>query len=165
MQRRVCASNRQPRCRLPARLGLSITLGPMKTGTGNIAKQISPLPQAILERVKRYIEEHLQDNLSLEELARETRYSRGHLLRMFRAATGKTPHQYLTERRIERAKGMLQEAEEISLTNIAAWCGFSSQSHMTRVFREQVGVTPSVFRRRPDANASREQLSNLQPAL
>ena len=145
--------------------GFSITLGPMKTVTGNMAKQISPLPQAILQRVKRYIEEHLQDNLSLEELARETRYSRGHLLRMFRAATGKTPHQYLTERRIERAKGMLQEAGEISLTNIAAWCGFSSQSHMTRVFREQVGVTPSAFRRRPDANASREQLSNLQPAL
>jgi chromate reductase len=131
----------------------------------DMPKQISPLPQAILQRVKRYIEEHLQDNLSLEELARETRYSRGHLLKMFRAATGKTPHQYLTERRIERAKGMLQEAEEISLTNIAAWCGFSSQSHMTRVFREQVGVTPSVFRRRPDANASRQQLSNLQTAL
>jgi chromate reductase len=131
----------------------------------DMAKQISPLPQAILQRVKRYIEEHLQDNLSLEELARETRYSRGHLLRMFRAATGKTPHQYLTERRIERAKGMLHEAEEISLTNIAARCGFSSQSHMTRVFREQAGVTPSAFRRSPDANASREQLSHLQPAL
>jgi chromate reductase len=138
---------------------------PNENSNRDMAKQISPLPQAILQRVKRYIEEHLQDNLSLEELARETRYSRGHLLRMFRAATGKTPHQYLTERRIERAKGMLQEAEEISLTNIAAWCGFSSQSHMTRVFHEQVGVTPSAFRRRPDANASREPLSNLQPAL
>ncbi|HEY6850400.1 MAG TPA: helix-turn-helix transcriptional regulator [Terracidiphilus sp.] len=87
----------------------------------------------------------------------------GSLLRMFRAATGTTAQ--LTERRIERAKGMVQEAEEISLTNIAVWCGFSSQSHMTRVFREHVGITPSAFRRRPDANASREQLSNLQPAL
>jgi NADPH-dependent FMN reductase/Bacterial regulatory helix-turn-helix proteins, AraC family len=75
---------------------------PNENSNRDMAKQISPLPQAILQRVKRYIEEHLQDNLSLEELARETRYSRGHLLRMFRAATGKTPHQYLTERRIER---------------------------------------------------------------
>jgi AraC family transcriptional regulator len=130
-----------------------------------MAMKISPLPHAILQRVKKYMEEHLQDNLSLDQLARGTNYSRGHLLRMFRAATGKTPHRYLTERRIERAKSMLLEAEKISLTNIAAWCGFSSQSHMTRVFREQVGVTPSEFKRRPNLNASRDQLSNLEPAL
>jgi len=114
-----------------------------------IARQISPLPQAILRRVKEYMEEHLQNNLSLDELARETNYSRGYFLRMFRAAAGKTPHQYLTERRIERAKSMLQDAEETSLINIAARCGFSSQSHMTRVFREQIGVTPSAFKRMP----------------
>ena len=130
-----------------------------------IAKQIAPLPHAILQRVTEYMEEHLQDSLSLDQLARETDYSRAHFLRMFRATTGKTPHQYLTQRRIERAKSMLLEAETISLTEIAASCGFSSQSHMTRVFREQVGVTPSEFKRRPDLRASREQLSNLQPAL
>jgi chromate reductase, NAD(P)H dehydrogenase (quinone) len=130
-----------------------------------IAKQISPLPHAISQRVTEYMEEHLQDNLSLDELARETSYSRAHFLRMFRATTGKTPHQYLTQRRIERAKSMLLKAEKISLTDIAAWCGFSSQSHMTRVFREQVGVTPSEFKRRPDSNASREQPSHLLPAV
>jgi chromate reductase, NAD(P)H dehydrogenase (quinone) len=129
-----------------------------------IAKQIAPLPHAILQRVTEYMEEHLQDNLSLDQLARETDYSRAHFLRMFRATTGKTPHQYLTQRRIERAKSMLLEAEKQSLTDIAASCGFSSQSHMTRVFREQVGVTPSEFKRRPDLRASREQLSNPQPA-
>ena len=114
-----------------------------------IAKQISPLPQAILRRVKEYMEAHLQDNLSLDQLARETRYSRGHFLRMFRAATGMAPHQYLTKRRIERAKRMLRDEEATSLIDIAARCGFSSQSHMTRVFREQTGVTPSAFKRRP----------------
>jgi chromate reductase len=129
-----------------------------------IAKQIAPLPHAILQRVTEYMEEHLQDNLSLDQLARETDYSRAHFLRMFRATTGKTPHQYLTQRRIERAKSMLMEAEKISLTDIAACCGFSSQSHMTRVFREQVGVTPSEFKRRPDLRASRKQLPNPQPA-
>ena len=129
-----------------------------------IAKQIAPLPHAILQRVTEYMEEHLQDNLSLDQLARETDYSRAHFLRMFRATTGKPPHQYLTQRRIERAKSMLMEAEKISLTDIAACCGFSSQSHMTRVFREQVGVTPSEFKRRPDLRASRKQLPNPQPA-
>jgi transcriptional regulator GlxA family with amidase domain len=53
-------------------------------------KQIAPLPHAILRRVKKYMEEHLQDKLSMDELARETDYSRAHFLRMFRAATGKT---------------------------------------------------------------------------
>ena len=112
------------------------------------AKPISPLPQAVLRRVKEYIEEHLHDKLSLNELARKTSYSRAHFLRMFRAATGTTPHQYLTERRIEQAKRILQE-EDISLIDTASRCGFSNQSHMTRVFREQVGLPPSAFRRRP----------------
>jgi chromate reductase, NAD(P)H dehydrogenase (quinone) len=114
-----------------------------------IAKQIAPLPHAILRRVKNYMEEHLQEKLSLDELAHETDYSRAHFLRMFRAATGKTPHQYLTERRIERAKSMLLEAKKISLIDVAAQCGFSSQSHLTRVFRKQVGATPSEFKRKP----------------
>jgi AraC family transcriptional regulator len=113
-----------------------------------IAKQISPLPKASLRRVREYMEAHLQNNLSLDQLKRETHYSRGHFLRMFRAATGKTPHQYLTERRIERAKRILRDEEETSLIDIAARCGFSSQSHMTRVFREQTGVTPGAFKRR-----------------
>jgi AraC family transcriptional regulator len=114
-----------------------------------VTKQIAPLPNAILRRVKQYMEEHLQDKLSLDELAHETDYSRAHFLRMFRAATGKTPHQYLTERRIERAKNMLMEAKKISLIDVAARCGFSSQSHLARVFRKQVGATPSEFKRKP----------------
>ena len=115
-----------------------------------IASQISPLPQAVLRHVKKYMEENLQNNLSLDELARETNYSRGHFLRMFRAATGRPPHRYLMERRIERAKSMLLEAEGISLIDIAARCGFSSQSHLARVFRKHIGVTPSAFRRRSE---------------
>jgi AraC family transcriptional regulator len=94
------------------------------------------------------MEAHLQDNLSLDQLAHESHYSRGHFLRMFRAATGMTPHQYLMKRRTERAKRMLRDDEETSLIDIAARCGFSSQSHMTRVFRKQTGVTPSAFKRR-----------------
>jgi AraC family transcriptional regulator len=117
-------------------------------GAQAITKPFSPLPHAVLRRVQEHIEEHLQDNLSLDELARAAHYSRGHFLRMFRAATGKTPHQYLTERRVERAKSMLQKTQDISLIDIAARCGFSSQSHMTRVFREQFGVTPGAFKRR-----------------
>jgi AraC family transcriptional regulator len=113
------------------------------------ARQISPLPPAILRRVNEYMEAHLQDNLSLDQLARETHYSRGHFLRMFRAATGMTPHQYLTKCRIERAKRMLRDEDDASLIDIAACCGFSSQSHMTRLFREQTGMTPGAFKRRP----------------
>ena len=130
-----------------------------------VTKHVAPLPHAILRRVKNYMEEHLQNKLSLDELAHETDYSRAHFLRMFRAATGKTPHQYLTERRIERAKSMLLEAKKISLIDVAARCGFSSQSHLTRVFRKHVGVTPGEFMRRQNLKASREQFSNLQPVL
>src|ERR1700678_2280238 len=108
----------------------SIAPGPPEVlHSSAIAKQISPLPQAMLRRVREDMEARLENNLSLDQLARETHYSRGHFLRMFRAATGMTPHQYLTERRIERAKRVLRDEEETSLIDMAARWGFSRQSH------------------------------------
>jgi AraC family transcriptional regulator len=79
-------------------------------------------------------------------LAEESGYSRAHFLRMFRTATGITPHQYVLDVRIRHAQESLKR-KGTNLIDVAALCGFSSQSHMTSVFRKRLGVTPAEFRR------------------
>jgi len=111
----------------------------------NATRPTSGLPNQVLKRVvdKMRI---LHDEVSLQSLAQETGYSRVHFLRMFRAATGRSPHNYLMNMRVERARELLSNSA-FSLIEIALECGFSSHSHLTRVFRQFLGVTPSEYRR------------------
>jgi AraC family transcriptional regulator len=106
----------------------------------------SALPARILNRVREKIEANLHTDLSLECLARESGYSRAHFLRMFRVATGVTPHQYILDARLRQAQACLRR-KDTSLIDIAAVCGFSSQSHMTSVFRKRFQMTPAEYRR------------------
>ena len=109
------------------------------------AKQASPLPGHILRRVIERMR-NLDTELSLQVLAKESGYSRVHFIRMFRAATGYTPHNYLLKLRVDRVRELLANPAW-SLTDIALECGFSSHSHLSRVFRQVLGVTPSAYRR------------------
>jgi AraC family transcriptional regulator len=107
----------------------------------------SVLPPRKLTRVKELIEANLEGDLSLKILARESGYSRAHFARLFRAATGMTPHSYVLERRILRARQLLTQPD-LSLTDIAASSGFATQSHLTFAFRKKFGITPNAFRRK-----------------
>ena len=111
---------------------------------GNL--KTSSLPAHILRRVQERIEADLPNQISLQDLAMESRYSRTHFLRLFRASTGQTPYQYVLNRRLERAKSLLQKTL-MPLVSIAAACGFSSQTHMTDLFRSHIGKTPLHYRR------------------
>ena len=105
-----------------------------------------PLPPRILSRIRDRIEAELDTELSLAALAKESGYSRAHFLRMFRAATGLTPHQYVLERRLGTAQQLLRRSKML-LADIALECGFSSQTYMNDVFRKRLGVTPQEYRR------------------
>lgn len=107
---------------------------------------VSALPPYALKRVLERIERSFQSEISLASLAQETGYSRGHFLKMFRMSTGTTPHRYLLKRRVDHARSLLKR-RGISIIDVAADCGFSSQAHLTQVFREHVGVTPGDYRR------------------
>jgi len=108
--------------------------------------RMSGLLPRVLSRVLEKIEANLDADLSLESLAQESGYSRAHFLRMFRDTTGSTPHQYVLNLRLQRAKDCLRQ-NGASLIEVAASCGFSSQSHMTNVFRQRLETTPGEFRR------------------
>ena len=104
------------------------------------------LPQQHLFRVQELIESRLEADLTLQELASEVGYSRSHFLRMFHATTGITPHRYVLNRRIERARRLLGDAD-MSIAQVAYCCGFSSQAHLTLAFRKGCGLTPGEYRR------------------
>jgi len=112
----------------------------------SLNSSVEPLPPRILRRIRDRIEAELDTELSLASLAKESGYSRAHFLRMFRAATGLTPHQYVLERRLSTAQELLRQSKML-LADIALKCGFSSQTHMNDVFRKRLGVTPLEYRR------------------
>ena len=108
-------------------------------------RRTSALPRHVLLRIIDRMRCFSCD-LSLQVLANESGYSRVHFVRMFRAATGYSPHNYLLNLRLERARELLKNPS-LSLIDVALDCGFSSHSHMSRIFHRIVGVTPSAYRR------------------
>ncbi len=99
-----------------------------------------------LRRVFDYIDAHLHDELDLSTLAETTGLSAHHFGQAFKATTGLSPHRYVIEKRIERARALLQEGGK-SIAEVAYAVGFSSQSHLTLNFRRVTGITPARFRR------------------
>ena len=106
----------------------------------------SALPPVALRRVIERIKQAFETDLTLDSLAAESGYSRAHFLRMFRAATHQTPHQYLLSLRLENAIQMMRK-RSTPLIDVAVACGFSSHAHFTNVFRSKFGMLPSRYRR------------------
>jgi AraC family transcriptional regulator len=118
--------------------------------SGGLQNQKSPqsgkMPARILQRVLDRMRADFATNLDLHTIAAESGYSRTHFLRMFRATTGYSPHDWLTRLRIEEAKTRLQKKAN-SLIDVALDCGFSSHGHFSNTFRKIVGVSPRDYRR------------------
>jgi AraC family transcriptional regulator len=104
------------------------------------------LSQWRLRHLVEYIEAHLSADLSLQSMATELQLNPVYLARVFKAALGQSPHQYVLDRRLERARKLLRETD-VPIAEIALDSGFSSQSHLSTWFRRRVGVTPGVYRR------------------
>jgi AraC-like DNA-binding protein len=96
-------------------------------------------------RATAYIEAHLSESISLADLARECSLSVAQFARAFKTSMRLAPHQYLTERRVERARQLLLHTE-LPLADVAVRCGFADQSHFTKVFRRSFGASPGKLR-------------------
>lgn len=104
-----------------------------------------PLDRRRLGRVEDFIAAHLFDEFTVADLAAVACMSVAHFTRSFRAATGRTPYDYVSGRRLDWAKNRLLN-EDAQIAEIAAATGFSSQANFTRAFRKALGVTPAQFR-------------------
>src|SRR5262249_50451332 len=89
------------------------------------------LSQKQLRAVMQYIEEHLEEGLTLEQMAAKANLSPYHFARQFKEATGMPPHQYVISRRVERAQNLLRPDNDLSLGDVAYRAGFSDQSQFS----------------------------------
>jgi len=99
----------------------------------------------MLQRTIAYILAHLELPLPLVELAAVAQMSPAYFARLFKGATGQTPHQYVLRCRMERAKHLLTETT-LSLHAIGARVGYADHSHFTALFRQSVAITPKAYR-------------------
>jgi AraC family transcriptional regulator len=100
-----------------------------------------------LRQVDDLIESALSGRLYVEDIAKRLSLSSGFFTRAFKAAAGKTPHDYIVDRRLARARHLISTSD-MPLASVALACGFASQAHMTSQFRRRLGITPADFRAR-----------------
>ncbi|MBE9067646.1 helix-turn-helix transcriptional regulator [Leptolyngbya cf. ectocarpi LEGE 11479] len=103
------------------------------------------LPTYQLNQVLDYIDAGLAGEIKLANLAGLLNMSPFHFGRMFKQSMGISPHQYVIQQRLERAKHLLRQSDQ-AIIDIALECGFNSHSHLSKQFRKVMGVAPSSFR-------------------
>lgn len=108
-------------------------------------KFLPSLSYSKLKKVVDMIEARLSEPIALRDLAAEAGLSEFHFARLFRRATGLSPHRYVIERRIRAAQTRLSEGGS-SLVQIALETGFGSQANLNRAFRKHTGQTPGQYR-------------------
>ena len=99
-----------------------------------------------IRRAKTLFEARLADGIGVDEVASACGLSRSHFSHGFRISTGLSPHNWLIRRRVEKACEILR-SQRTSLCEVALACGFSDQSHLTRLFHRTMGMTPRAWRR------------------
>lgn len=114
--------------------------------SGQSPPSLGKIPARSVAHVVDYIEGSIDQDLRLGQLANVAAMSVYHFARRFRETVGVSPHAYVLSRRLDRARDMLRH-RQITLAQIAAACGFSSQAHLTTTFSNAFGVTPGKFRR------------------
>lgn len=107
--------------------------------------QFGGLPAHKLRRVNEFIEENLDRDLELAEIAQAVELSPYHFARSFKQTTGFTPIQFLMQRRIELAKRLLIESKA-PIVEVGLSAGFKNQSHFTTLFRKLTTMTPKTYR-------------------
>ena len=114
------------------------------TAQPRLSSYTDGLSKSKLQQITEYINEHLHEDLKLIEIAAIAQISPYHFLRLFKQSMGITPHQYILQRRINKAKYLLRDSE-LSIAEIALGVGFCDQSHLTRCFKRLLGMTPKQF--------------------
>ena len=122
---------------------VSCLTGPTNTG----AAAGSWMTPRRLRLVDELIEARLDAKVTVQELADAIGLSAGFFSRAFKAAVGKAPHDYVVDRRIARARGLLVRTQ-LDLTAIAHTSGFASHAHMATTFRSRLGISPGALRRK-----------------
>ncbi|HIK17741.1 MAG TPA: helix-turn-helix transcriptional regulator [Leptolyngbyaceae cyanobacterium M33_DOE_097] len=111
----------------------------------NIPAYKGGLSKAQVRYVMAFIEDHLEQDLNLNEMANLVQLSPHYFASLFKQTVGQSPYQYVLQRRIERSKQLLKQPD-LTIAQVAQLVGFQNQSHFTTAFRRVVGCTPKTYR-------------------
>jgi AraC-like DNA-binding protein len=106
-----------------------------------------PIAEELYERIvaaKVFIDENYHEQISLDEISQKAFLSRYHFHRLFSQVYKKTPHQYLTTKRIEKAKDLLSENKQVS--EVCSEVGFESLGSFSGLFKKEIGFAPTYYR-------------------
>lgn len=134
---------------LQEKAGLLLQRGLALSNTSTKARSQYTQDKVLHAHILDYIEEHLDTTLNLEDLATTADMPLLRFLRSFARATGTTPHTYITERRLQRARLLIKNSN-LSIADIAADCGFAHQSHLGSAFKSRLGLSPQQYRKLSD---------------
>ena len=112
----------------------------------HIQRESAPASAQYAEQAAGFIEEHYQNDISIQDIADELGISRYHLCRVFKESRGETLLEYIAEVRMERAKRLLEETE-LSIGEVAQQVGFNNVTYFHKRFKQSFGITPSQLRR------------------
>ncbi|MBL8481946.1 MAG: helix-turn-helix transcriptional regulator [Rhodocyclaceae bacterium] len=107
------------------------------------AGALSPKRMRLIEE---YVDSHLHESISIEQMAETIGMGVWSFSRHFRATTSLTPYEYVTRRRLERAARLLASGQ-VAVKEIACMCGFADQAHLTKVMRARMGTTPACLKK------------------
>jgi AraC-like DNA-binding protein len=93
---------------------------------------------------KIYIDENFQDPIDLEEISQQAFFSRFHFHRLFTKIYRRTPHQYLTQKRLDKAKDLLAENKPVA--EVCNEVGFESIGSFSVLFKKEIGFAPTYYR-------------------
>lgn len=116
-----------------------------RTITQTITSENRSLTHIQVQQAIDYIHTHLDRDLSLVEIAEVINISPTYFASLFKRAIGTSPHQYVIQQRVEKAKEMLLKTD-VTIADVALQVGFSSQSHLTQQFKRITGMTPKQIR-------------------
>ena len=130
------------------------------TGKMRLLTKMAGTSQPVTDCIE-YIYVHIQERITVDDLALHTGLSPSHLSRLFKKETGISISDYIREKKVEKAQELLRFCN-LSLIEISSFLSFSSQSHFTQLFREFTGMTPKKYR---DHHMNRKQEKAAESAL
>lgn len=107
-------------------------------------------PEEITNSIQEYLDGHYQEKILIQEVADKFGFNYSYLCYMFRKYKNISPNEYVIDKRIEKAKRLLRLSEDFTIKEIAALVGYQDQYYFSRIFKTNVGVTPSSYKRRKE---------------
>lgn len=151
-------SNERPDCEVFCHRLMLALLDRALTITGSLSLRVpaNPEPSSLAHQVQEYIDQHFREPLTLQELGEALHASPYYLSHVFKEASGYSPMQYLTRRRIGEAQNLLVETD-LPIARIAEEVGYDTQNYFNLQFSKHVGMPPRKFRQSLHAAPEREE--------